>query len=609
MSSRSRFTDGTIIPVVMYDPNTPPFIPKVKCSKALSFILPLVCSEVCNTAGLRVSDNTARTYCYNVLADNYWQNQEYAQVVQYVIGYIEAKYAKGELANPSVAIHDATDFILKLYTSSLCVTDRELKAVLEPKLLHIANQNIAIWSKVKDEIFNFLPKEEDSMYPQNNVGFQQPSMYPQQGGFPAQQQGMYQQPGMYPQQPMMQPGMYQQPIYHQPMQSNIGFQNQQGFHNQPTNSFVNANNQPQVHQQDLRQGRFLRNDSQTVQQVQELPQQFQQQPAQVTKTSVQENPTEECNIVKYTDDSVLGLFSENHGIKMFDHTFVVDGVINNEISKYTNCSKLYIYNKLVIRDTLLGCLIDVKVDYLEEGVWDLSKTDSFTFFNTECMVYNTVYSKAEIDEYVYKIISQPTVEEMSITGQSIIHALKTDEVGNANEIAALKEVDAFLIRHYNNIIKYQIPEDIIGDSFFEDAGKMENYVARNYSETRAGAIRAANNLFVKSINNFIGISDSIKECVHSAIDTTVNYSFIPMFYNITHTVFTEKDLGITVDSEPKVITVKETPYLHQIVNSILKKRSVNNITFMYHILVTSDNVIYYMYECISRPGVLMIRRV
>ena len=141
-----------IVPVQLYDPWSPPVVPQIQVPQHLQHILPMLTTAIINEAGVKSGSNAARMFCYNLLVRQYWQNEQFNEVVKLAIDMLALNMQKGLCRSPEQAYADVAKEALSLYTSNLVFLYPDLKAYSSPQFLDAAFQNAGALNNIKQEI-------------------------------------------------------------------------------------------------------------------------------------------------------------------------------------------------------------------------------------------------------------------------------------------------------------------------------------------------------------------------------------------------------------------------------------------------------------------------
>lgn len=116
----------------------------------------MVCSTIMNTAGKLSTASLLRTYAYNVLVDNRWDNESFEELVNFTLAFIDLQCKNGSYREPAAAITGSCETALSLWTGDQI--SREPGLI--PHLTRIVIENAEANSKQ----YNKLAKEFEDMY-------------------------------------------------------------------------------------------------------------------------------------------------------------------------------------------------------------------------------------------------------------------------------------------------------------------------------------------------------------------------------------------------------------------------------------------------------------
>ena len=593
-------TSQPIVPIVQYDPNMPPYVPTIPgVPVEVQHLVGTVAAQVCNEVGLKAFANPARMACYNILVNNYWQNNEFCEVVKLILGYLYISYLKGTYRMPDHGVNDCVGSILILYCSNIILMYPEVKSTVDPQLHNAALQNASTFNNLKAEIIN--------MYNNGGSG----GYYPQQQGMmganahasmvPMQQQMVPQPNGqvvMTPNGPMFVPaGMVQQPqmmpMQQQFVQQPTQFQNQplQSCYPQTQNAFSNGNNNNNLNLVDnIRQDRF-----------------FSRAPAPPVEQPIIQQQVKQVKS-EQTHLTVMGgneMDRAKHQITFFGNTYRTDSVVRNQaftesVNKLNNASiKAEVDNPVVYPTWMLEpCLdlaiINAKMLHVAQQQQD-QKPSVFRCFG---VVASPIISHLDIDSYVKEILQVKSFIEIvnKIKSLSMSLSQKEDEKQYADSIiGTLSHIDIMLTKIVNNFLNNSLRLTVKIESFTDDVGGLPEYLFNKFGQMYSTMFNKFEQEIICSITEKIKEDDRTQLCTNLDIPDSVNVALIPMNYSFTFVFMTDKELGYNTGDTLVNIDAETTPVLYSLAISLQTHKREMQLNTIYDLLITSDGVKYRLY--------------
>ncbi len=205
-----------ITPIVIYPETNPPAVFNVEATEDLKGIIPAISSAIANELARKSSINEARTFTYNLVSFNNWQNSDYKELIQFTIDLMVLNLNKGYVISPYSEITNTVNQAISLWSSRKILQYPETRSLFSGQIIKACEDNSLI--------LNNMLQEMQSMY--SNNPNQQPTygtmMDTPNGRMVFTQNGW--QPVPPPQyQPQYQyPPNYNQPQFPQQQQPNNG---------------------------------------------------------------------------------------------------------------------------------------------------------------------------------------------------------------------------------------------------------------------------------------------------------------------------------------------------------------------------------------------------
>lgn len=616
-----------LVPVVQYDPMVPPCIPSLSVRPSVQHILPMICSAVCNEAGMRSVANAARLFCYNLLVNNHWHNDHFSEVVKLTADIVAKNYEKGHLRMPESGVQEAANQVLILYTSSLLFLYPDMKAKVSPQILDAAFQNVPTFNNLKQEIFNM------HNHPSLPYGHPQPQGYPQGPGMqPMQQypvQGMPQQyqggmpPGMHPgmvpggispqQQFMMQQQqqaamMQQQQMmaHQQAMMQQAGGGYPQPPQQQPQQSWANSggnggnslsNNTPGAVVDSVRQDRFFTRTMGNPQPEPVTQPPVQQPPPQPATQPIQEPVMKQENL---EIEKGSEMERAKHQITFMGDMYSMDSLARStqyqssvekmaeEVATDGRDDSFCVQESIVMTSSLEEAIVSGR---MEQHKRHKDYTD-FSTFRQFVSVNPPVFSNQEISSYMKALSKSTSFATMVVKMKSMASSLeskKKDEAAyTVSVISFLKQIDNTMTKLVNNFLSTKLRLKLSIDSFVEDAGELDMYLLKKYGQVVAQGFSKFETETINTIfeNNdpAIILGQDLPEGLHVAA--------LSIHHSITYVFMTDRELGYVISEGTVAIQESVAPTLFKIARSLQRHKKEMDFLTLIDVLITADGVRY-----------------
>jgi hypothetical protein len=230
-------------PYVIYNVENPPYVPNVHVHPSVQHLLPLISGLVANKLTMGMRMNTTRMYLYNECSANFWQNQNFAEVVKFVADVL-ALLIKDMTSTPFPELLErAVIEGLTLINSRKVFEIPEIRSTVDPVQMNMVNINIDLYRRKvveidryydsidpRPKINNEIPKRPVQLINPNEI-YQQPYQEPNMN--------IPRQPDVYNINPRNSPGYNQPPPqqYQQPQHSQHSQHSQQPPSQPQTNQY------------------------------------------------------------------------------------------------------------------------------------------------------------------------------------------------------------------------------------------------------------------------------------------------------------------------------------------------------------------------------------
>ena len=654
MTNQVRY-DMPMHQVLMFHLESPPATPQLTFSQDMTPVIRPLLATIANIAGSEVGKSPARTFSFNLLAMNNWNNPAYGEVCQMAVNLLALYVTQRRFNDYSQGLIAAATDALKYFAAIQLVTNQMLVQVSPPDFVGNARNIAQEWSGIS------------TMFPQ--PGFGQPMMSNQgmgmQGSYPQQfQQPMQQQqfPQQFPQNPQAfgggMPNMGNQVTTrfgnNQP-QSMPGFGNPgRGFGSGTIGSNLGAPNQGGV----VMPGAPGVGRSFTPP-VQHAPVMM---PTTVPLIEVDNSYGEDdelsvadwfpshdqyyrtafnrrthYNVFTYGEDDVviesINLLQESevdrskHTLTSIPraHAYDVNARVEaveataNTLQAITTVGleeagidvKEYIKSGWLATPTLELALFDARASRLALTVSE----DPPSIFRCFSVVAKPFVSRISLEQIMHRLCSKTSFAEIAREMKDqiavISRMVKDGNPGATDVDLFLSEVENLLTDTINDFIanKLSLPSVTISD-FVGDIGGLHEYLSRSYGYIYENALDAYETVFVDMV-----MSGLDKEA-HTALADMVSvpglgeecYTFLAQRYSFTFIDLWDSELGLGLEEVGAVAIIESvTPLLYKVAKSLFDQQGTENQAF-HNLLITQDNVRYELHKGIIGKDTFLISK-
>ena len=647
-----------IVPPVRVDPNYLPFIPQLALSQDGARLLPMVVASVINTMAEKVYDGPARTFCYNLLVNNNFNNPSFAEVCQQATSLCEINYRKGASRMLEFGIQDAVTQVLTLFTSSLIFQYHELKSVCDPKAVDAAYQNSPVYQNLKNEIQamhnnqHYGAPQLQSQFPHPSQGHPQPG--PGWNGQPVYQQG---HPQGYPPQPMYpgygapQPGFIhgavQQVGYGYPQQQ---FQPYEPYQqNRTQNPRWNGNpNQPSTsggsggwgqpgsgvqrvdeHQPSAlnaaRQDRFM-GHLQSKNIGHNAPENHHvnvvNMPSEIEEVSPAQQSTGDDNTLTIEGGSEMN--REQHAVAYFGEVLKDSRIIRNTQHQkaanelaITSAIPIEVESEEEVDPTMVSTAVQcgaaegtvatcAHLEYLVSR----EKNPDLNLFRIFGRTMNPFMGPNILPKTMSDLTNAPSLINMALKIKSIAagNAITSDSFpSDHSHLAFLKFVDRQITGRINDFLKYQLQQSMSIDSFVEDIEALGPYLEKKNQSLkyRYAFERWCTEFMQRFLDSCTPEFDRIVS-EDFEIPEPLSYGYIPLTASYTFTHLSIVELGYKINGDYAEIDASTAPALFKIAKSLLKHKKELDVDTDVDYLVTSDGCRFRLFSDYVRENVFLI---
>ncbi len=141
-----------ITPVVIYPDTGPPAMFDLAVDERVRGIVPAMLSSLANELGRKHSLNAARTFIYNLVSLNGWQNNDYFELSQFAIDLLLFNMNKGFIINPYSEINNIANQAITLWSSRKVLQFPELRGVVDSRVISACEENSVVLNNLLQEI-------------------------------------------------------------------------------------------------------------------------------------------------------------------------------------------------------------------------------------------------------------------------------------------------------------------------------------------------------------------------------------------------------------------------------------------------------------------------
>lgn len=606
--------DTPIAAFMLFDAATPPCYPQVKVAKNMQYIVPAVVSCTANEASNKANAHAGRMFFYNLVANNYWNNDYFTEVVQMVLDLIMVNMNKGILRAPEQGIADAVTQVLTLQTSTLFYQFQDLKSMVTPQVLDAAMQNVPFFNNLKQEIM--------SMY-NNNPGYANT-------GYPGQPLGAHAHA------PMGGPG-----FHGNPGMQHVGthFQNN-NYPVQQNNSWHNGNGFPQRPQSNYPsgQGRF---DGPTPNSGAAFASPGSNQFAEMSPTAVENDrfvgrqvrspqintvapqvhrPVANTSKVQTTliIDKGSEMDRSKHQITYFGDSYVPDSAARG--MQFAKATQAMAYTRIVEDCDSIHVDPNVTMEVSLDSAITAGTIKQFKLQNEESavnvfrcftIVATPGFCTVNVSDYIKVLREADSFTALVVKMKTLAMALsikKDNKRYTDSVISFLSRFDSALTSIVNSFLRNNLQLQMKIDSFADDASNLGEYLFKKYGTNYGSAFTSFESEILDTILENIEPELATELMDIYDIPEGLHYGLLPINHSLTFICMNDKELGYKIGDSAVVIEPDTAPSLYQIASSLVAHKKQMDISTLQDILVTADGVRYKLYRNYLKGAEYLIDR-
>lgn len=619
-----------MVPFSQFDPSNPPAVPQVQVLPVTGHMIPMIAAAVANEATIRANAHAARMFCYNLLVNNYWNNQEFAEVVKLTADYLALQYHKGHLRMPESGVQDSANQVLTLYTSSLVFLYPDLKAIVAPKVLDASFGNVQTLNNLKQEISSMYSNNpghghggfqgghvggyaHTSMYPQGH-GHGHPGVVPH-GNYPPHLQG-----GVHPGH-MGHPGFHPGPAFHH----GGGFQGGHGggfgsppaptgLHGAATTSRLGNDLSSEV--ANLRQDRFF-----TRPQRQPEVEPRREEQRYVRQETPVPAPAAPAAQTKAPTHLVIDKGSEmdraKHQVPFLGESYLTDSQTRGRWFTESTEAMIqerptqeeeppqHLHTSLLMEPCLETAIITGRAIQMEHQKQDSGKN----VFRVFAFTATPMICIENVQGYVDNLREATSFTSLVVKLKSMAASLATkteNQQYTDHVISFLNQFNNLITDLINDFLRTKLKLTLTIDDFTDDYSDLVDYLQKKGGSLFMQALARFEGETILSVLEKLSTQHVQEMTALFNIDDAIYSTVFPVNYSLTYTFMNAKELGYKLGKDPVVIDQATAPSLYKIARSLEAQKKDMEITTMHDLLITADNVRYKLSRNYAADGEFLI---
>ena len=567
-------------------------------------MFPQVAILVANTVSQQAASNYVRTYLYNVISANNYNNREYQELCKLVLDIVAVELYTRRISMPEqINLATVVDDACSFYASTLAINN--------PQLFNVVDQNVRIGLQNNArELYNITNQISQLTAPASPPmrGYQQPqTVYQPQPGYPHQR---------YQQQPPP-PNQYQQALA-----TGNDF-NRPGRHPTQQVTAVTSNQLLRVEGAVLVERSYNRGVVQ--EQVRPTPVQpvAQIEPENLVWERSKEQPFRKV-YMKDTHVPYLTTIDTKEGVKVVEEYKMERNAHHLKVG-----GDVYDIDLIAKREETIGAVkglnskskevvVATQTNDIVDETYVSTSLKSFLFRDEAILESKRLAKLNNLEAYRgYYAISTPMFEPTYSEFKKALDAT-TDLtlVSIAQELRSLlteenKDDVAIIDGNLTNLINVFMavglhkPEITI-DSFLTDIDTLRPYIARTMGNHFAAYLDNFERVYLA--NRFLSISEESELTLSELVEEVV-VSFDNELVSVTYLDAYSKSLNLSVENELLVIDSSLTPWLYALAETMFKEQRELELNTFNNVLVTKDSVVYQIYPSLYSRESFFIKKV
>lgn len=640
--------------VYRFNNESPPTLPNVGVPQNLQYIYPVICSMVANEVSSHATKNNARTFQFNQVSANGFNNNEYATIVSSVVDMLLLYLLEQRVQSVEQIVGQCVGNAVTYHCCIQVANYPDLANLLDHRAMSEINQRLQEANILRNQILNMKNRMNNGSNIPPNTPFVNNNYQPAPNSPFAQNNGGF----------INQP--QQQTINNYPSPFN-GRSVNMPQNQQQSQQYVNNQDQPQTEskwsylnrQQRVEQPVNQPVNQQVVQPVanvnqQPTPASPEQEKMMTKQLNTEWKPSEEClylpafnpnkQIFTLTRIVISGKTKLKATINQMD-LHMMDRDQHSIVTSAGMASTAYIPPTFKTREEAAEkSLLEVKapenqtisetiVDGEAEGV-NLSKNWKALSFVDELM-FNTKLSqrlKYEDDACTayrnYAFVGLPFITQSAnksllkrFSGHKTfddltteMNAILTNKIVSNDTLVFVQKLDAYLTKELVKTLRSKLSVSIVIDSFIDDAVTVSTWLLNEVGELHRDAYEKYQREFILTFlspfsDNESDLEFQLKESFVENEEEDAErlpLVLIKNCYSVTSVQINSSELNVSLPTADNIkfpgrscmIPQTSLPVLYKFAKNLFEEADKEKEYFAHHLLVTSDDKVYELHKSI-----------
>ena len=571
-----------------YPMNNPPVVPNIQTHPEGAQLLITAAAMAANAVSESASASPVRTFCYNIISSNGWNNMEFFNLVRLVVDYTVYLKFTNSVSNLSVALQKTATELAQLTASAIAANCPEFFGMLDPTTAQRISQNVGIYQ-------DYVAKADFVYTMQQQV--QQPQTMPSalMMNRPQAHHGMvrpHNQPLHYPARGhAMIPNGGANPAV-SGLVSTTAQRNSQ-------DSFVQTKFASPARHGVKAQREVINNNQYNGEDMNPKTHAIAYRGHQVGETIVGSRPPVRPSVKSYAGQ-------QSQQVKQPAASQPAEGL--NLVNSLT-------FDQENGPVELIETSLAAALQSIEARTTAGMSIESFKITPFSALLLTPVFSNVAIPDTVKLLVNKNTFITVSEVFDELKHRI--DTIGGYSESeqyylkAWVKRFDALLTKHVNRYLLNAMLEDDTGftvDSVLEDGPDILAYASKTYKTAANGALTQYQRAIFKNL--FANVLQENGERSRPLPDfneepaAATDYLVLTTKALICHVSLNSEDFLPQFGNGPLIVSKTSNSNYFDMVAAImdLGKKSDSTSTMLY----TIDGVKYSIWECATKPGTFKI---
>jgi len=520
-----------------YASNNPPCVPRVPVMPDAEPVLVFAAAAVANEASRVATQSMARMFCYNCLAENGWNNPQFAEVVKLACDAAVIRVRSNQATTVGSIIVESAIEVLTLYASMLVISYTDLARALPQEAVNSAANN--------HRVYTDLVEDSAMMYNQlAGVAYAQPP----------------------------------HPSTH--FQPRVG-STQVAHANPVARAAYQGIGQPAVNERPL---------PSSVIRAQQAP-----VPVAVVATAPvkPEEPNELTGAIENMDRNAhaIAYYGKEYTMPTAPLRRNLEVAVETfeELAAKPSDEVSVNVNQVVFASLFMDEMIAVSM-----AEWAELPQDGLAIYMRQGWVVTPIISSISLERTFDELKKCATFAAIATTLQKVIEE-QTDKTELHLTLCYIGQIDRLLTKTLNEFLGNMTD---LGDfkvgSFVEDAPVLSRYLNEKYK----GKYNSAYTEFQKKVICKLFSNTKNSEDALAAITEGfdgAHCDFLTQAYSLTYISATAQELGYTAKKTPKFITANSTPMLRRLVKALTTYELARDMP-PNHLVILADGTRYALYQ-------------